>query len=49
MEKSQLEYRPLSFSELETMLARYADNTEIVKVIEDAIKRRLSDAPQGVI
>jgi hypothetical protein len=38
----QLEYRPLSFSELEGMLPRYVSKAEILAVIKEAMKRRLS-------
>ncbi len=48
MEQEKLEYRPLTFSELEAMLSRHADNVQVTKVIEDALKRRLSDVPKGV-
>ena len=43
MEKLQLEYRQLTFSELESMLLRYVANAQVLKVIEEAMKRRLSD------
>jgi hypothetical protein len=49
MEPPQLEHRPLTFSELEAMLARYADNAEVVKVVEDAMNRRLAGVPKGVM
>ncbi len=48
MEQEQLEYRALTFSELEAMLRRHADNLQVAKVIEDAMARRLSDVPKGV-
>ena len=48
METLQLEPRPLTFSELEAMLPRYADNAEVSNVIEEAMKRRLCDVPKGV-
>ena len=47
MEPPLLEHRPLSFSELEDMLVRYAHHAEVTLVIEEALKRRLSDAPKG--
>jgi len=48
MEQEQLEHRPLTFSELEDMLARHAAKAEGTKVIEDAMQRRLSDAATGM-
>ncbi len=38
-----LEFCALSFTELSDMLARYADNVEMTKVIEDAMQRRVSN------
>jgi hypothetical protein len=43
MEPPQLEHRPLTFGELQAMLERYVENAEVSKVIEAAMKRRLSD------
>ncbi len=48
MEQEQLEYLSLTFSELEAMLKRHADNPQVAKVIEGAMSRRLSDVPKGV-
>ncbi len=48
MKQEKLEYRPLTFSELEAMLTRHADNAQVAKVIEDAMARRLSNVPKGV-
>jgi hypothetical protein len=45
MQPTLLEHRPLSFSELEDMLVRYAHHAEVTQVIEEALKRRLSEAP----
>jgi hypothetical protein len=46
MEPPLLEHRPLSFSELEDMLVRYAHHAEVTQVIQEALKRRLPDAPE---
>ena len=49
MEQAQIEHRPLTLNELEGMLLRYADNAQVVKVIEDAMHRRLTDRVTGVM
>jgi hypothetical protein len=47
MEPPLLEHRPVSSSELEDMGVRYAHHAEVTQVIEEALKRRLSDASKG--
>ncbi len=43
MEPAQLDTKPLTSAELRAMSAQYADNPKINSVIEEAIKRRLSE------
>lgn len=48
LEPQANELSPLTLIELRDMLARHADNAPIKMVIEDAMRRRLSDMPTGV-
>ena len=47
MEEKALESSPLTLRELQSMLVRHADNPLITMVIEDAMKRRLSEVAKG--
>jgi hypothetical protein len=52
MEKEQLRKvvcPPLTFTELRDMLARHTDSAAITKVIEGALRRRLSDGAKESI
>ena len=46
LEPQATESSPLTLGELRDMLARHTDNAPIKIVIEDALKRRLTDAPE---
>ena len=48
VEEKPSESSPLTLRELRDMLVRHVDNAQITMVIEDAMKRRLSDVPKGV-
>ena len=43
MAQTQVEYPPLTFSELKELLSRHEENAAVAKVIKDAIQRRLDE------
>ena len=49
LESQATEFSPLTLRELRDMLARHADNAPIKMVLEDALKRRLTDLPKGLM
>ncbi|MEP7151919.1 MAG: hypothetical protein ABI856_09435 [Nitrospira sp.] len=49
MEQAQIEAKPLTMGELSVMALQYSENPQILIVIEEAMKRRQSDVPQGAI
>jgi hypothetical protein len=49
MEQKQLEYPPLSLSELGDLLGRHVENVAVANVIKDAMRRRLTDTSEPAI
>ena len=49
MEQAQVAHPPLTFSELDAMLARHMNNAEVTKFIKDAMERRLSEIGQSCL
>ena len=47
MAQVQLDYPPLTLTELGELLIRHADNAAVAKVIKDAMQRRLAETERA--